>query len=106
MSDEIGFERPYKLTIEGLYRHRGYIDPEYGSWENWYAWYPVKRITWGHFSGRLIQQIAGPDAAGSKIYRWEWRTHLLRRRVTSNGALFRRKSQWEYTTMEEALRWT
>lgn len=98
MSDELAFMGIYSPTIKNLYGHRGYIDPEYGSWESWYAWYPVKRVTWGYFSGR---------SGYVKVHRWEWRTHLLRRKVISKREPLasRTKVYWEYTTMEEALRW-
>lgn len=104
MGDEIAFKWD-GLTLLDLYSHRGYIEPEYGAWENWYAWYPIKRITW--HSADLSLLSSRTRSFPVKVYRWEWRTYLLRRRVVSKVFDFsdRKKSQWEYVTMEEALQW-
>lgn len=98
MSDELYFSRNGTSSMDQLYGHRGYIDPVYGSWQSWYAWYPVRRVLWG--TGAAVWKV--------KLHRWEWRTNLLRRRVLSKHDHYssqRKKAQWEYTTMEEALRW-
>lgn len=96
MGDEIGLSGD-NLTITDLYRHRGYIDPEYENWENWFAWRPVRRI------------IRAPQLYPDPItYKWEWMTNLLRRRVRSRyffSSKDREKEHWEYTTMLEILRW-
>ena len=101
MSDEMLFDdgtRYRKPSLKDLYRHRYYIEPEYGDWESWYAWHPVRKLQWAwvpEFDSYL------------KLEKWVWRTELLRRKVSSRDiGLSKRKVSWEYITMEEALLWT
>lgn len=86
-----------KRSVQDLYHHRSYIDPEYGDWESWYAWYPINRIVW-----TWVPEVS----AYLKLTRWEWRIDLLRRKVSSRDQFNseKRKIFWEYTTMMEMLR--
>lgn len=96
IGDEIGSTYRYDLPVNELYRYRNYIDPEYGPWEAWYAWYPVRRI---------IAVSFRPDRT---IHKLEWLTNLMRRRVSSRyffSSEDRDRKHWEYTTMLEILRW-
>lgn len=101
MGDEISFLRDGSLgrSVNELYGYREYLDPEYGDWQSWYAWYPVSRM----------HRVWAPHMQYHvRVKKWLWGERIIRRMVRSKRTHLsptRDRVQWEYSTMMEVLRW-
>lgn len=82
-----------------------YRDPTFGSWHEWFAWYPVRVVTFKEIDMSNI----GVATYYIKVYNWTWLKKIARRKVTdrwdgpgreSAGS----KTYHEYTTLMELLR--
>lgn len=90
----------HRPTISDLYRHCNYSDPVYSDWRYWYAWYPVVLLTWAYVP-ELSRYI--------KVKKLAWLTGILKRSVVDHHKTFKKvkvQVHYEYTTMENALRFS
>ena len=82
-------------SVHSPYSGTAYLNPTFSPWEEWFAWYPVKK----HF---YVEDAA---LFGIKAYRWIWLKKINRRLVTHGPAfvgVF--KTNWEYATLMELLK--
>ena len=79
--------------ISNLYGYRFYVNPQYGEWENWFAWHPIWMNKWTLFS-----DINNTYMKVRKLY---WLTYVVRRQVVDQFE----RHYWEYTTTEDLLRY-
>lgn len=82
-----------------------YRDPTFENWHEWFAWYPVKVVT---FKEIEISSF-GVATYYLKVYNWVWCKKIARRKVIDlidgpgrEGA--GTKTYYEYTTLMELLR--
>lgn len=82
-----------------------YVSPTFGQWHEWFAWHPVKIVT---FKENYRSDSIVWDGFYIKHYRWAWLITVVRRRVTdrldgpgreSAGI----KKYYEYTTIMDIL---
>lgn len=78
-----------------------YINPSFGKWEEWYAWYPVRLV-------KLKPHDTIEQVYYIKVFKWVWLQKIVRRKVIdmldgpgreSAGS----KVYYEYTTLMELL---
>lgn len=84
------------ITIDGLYGHRRYLDPQRYPWEPWYAWFPVLVLEWNQSNEYGFR---------FKVSRLTWLNTVMRRKVVDQliGST-KVKTYNEYTTIEEILK--
>lgn len=87
------------------YAMRIYHRPSFGSWHEWFAWYPVRVVS---FKEAKISYI-GMTGYYLKYYRWTWLKKIARRKVVDHFDGPGRESAgssnyYEYTTTMELLK--
>jgi hypothetical protein len=87
------------------YAMRIYINPSFGSWHEWFAWYPVRVVTFKEVEMTNL----GIASYYLKYYNWIWLKKIARRKVIDHldgpgregaGSV----DYYEYTTMMELLK--
>ena len=82
-----------------------YHDPTFENWHEWFAWYPVRVVS--------FKEIDMTSVAVAtyylKYYNWVWLKKIARRKVIDNfdgpgREAELKKVYWEYTTLMELLR--
>lgn len=82
-----------------------YHHPEFYSWKEWFAWYPVRVVSF-----KEIEMTSfGVATYYVKIYNWTWLKKVARRKVIDHldgpgREAELKKTYWEYTTLMELLR--
>ena len=89
-------------TLDTICKHF-YRDskPEFGQWQKWFAWRPVKMLYW--YTDEIFT-VEHP----MKMSRTVWLKPVIRRRVTWQEGwqeYSHTDSKWQYTTFEELMRW-
>lgn len=92
-----------QLAKQMKYATRIYVTPMFYSWQQWFAWYPVKVI--------FYQPVTDePDEwAYVKLTRWVWLQKIARRKVVDDFARpglegASKVTYYEYTTTMELLK--
>ncbi len=96
IDDMIQWSPPTVTTTP--YSEQVYIDPKFGPWKEWFAWYPVKKILWD-------------NEEYVRIYKWIWLQKINRRKVVDwddgpgrESCAVRRK-YYEYATLLDLLKY-
>jgi len=80
--------------VNSPYSGLSYYKPLFGAWEEWYAWYPVKKYVY----------VEDAASFSMKCYRWIWLQKINRRRVTHGPVFVATIKSWEYASTMELLK--
>lgn len=105
MKDEnaMGLSSLDKLSKQMKYATHIYITPEFYSWQQWFAWYPVQVVVYKPLSN-------DPDEVTYiRLRQWVWLKKIARRKVVDD--FYRpglegvgKATYYEYTTTMELLK--
>lgn len=82
-----------------------YNNPSFGTWYEWFAWYPVQVVTYHEIDLSTI----GVDTFHLKVYNWVWLKKVSKRKVIDSLDRpglegLHKKVYYEYTTLMELLK--
>lgn len=78
------------MRVVSPYSGVSYHRPNFGLWQKWFAWYPVRKYFY----------VEDAASFGIKPYRWIWLKMIYRRRV---DYVYVNSVIWEYADLFEIL---
>ena len=91
-------------NIDKLYSHHQYVNPTCGEWHTWFAWRPVKMCYWKKSSEEFYLKCAKTvwlkKIIRRKVVDFYWLNHINNVPLIKSDNIF-----YEYTTLEDIIRW-